>query len=378
MPEHDVIVYARDHALAPTAQIDFYEELSWVDVFNGFGGWALTINAADPAVDYLRLQGSGITVKIDGQIAFSGFTTKIERVQEADVSKYVFSGLDDTGLLSYRLAHPQPGTASPPFSSTAYDNRTGICSTVLRAYVNANLGVGAVPERYDFRVSLGADLSIGSTVTGNGRYQQLDVLLNELATQSGNIGYRIRQNGSNLEFQTFEPNDRTDTVKFSTDIGSLSDFSYSAEAGSANFVYCGGQGTGTSRTISVGFDGTSIARWTRKEIFKDQRDTNDATTLQNSINEELANGSDIATVTFTPKDLPQQTYWTHYQTGDRVTVMVDGEPFEETLRQVECSLTPNEGLSIRPTVGTPNNTDTLKLYDRIAKQNKRLKNLERT
>lgn len=379
MSEHEIVVYARDSNLGYTAQLDFYESLSWVDIFNftgSPGGWSLTINENDTATDYLRLNGSGIAVQIDGTIAFSGYTTKIERQQNSDVSQYIISGVDDSGLLASRVAHPQPGSSAPPYSSTAYDTRTGICSTILRQYVDVNLGASAVSARKDPRITSLADPLAGISVTGNARYQQLDNLLNELATQSGGVGYRIRQSGTNLEFQTYAPTDRSSTVIFSVENGTLQDYAYTAEAGSANYIYVGGGGEGTSRTIVEGYDGPSITRWTRKETFKDQRDTTDATTLANSIAEELATGSDIAAVTFTPKDLTQQTFWTHYQTGDKVTVVIDGVSFQETIRQVECTLDAS-GLSIKPTVATPNNSDSLKLYDQIASQNKRLRLLER-
>jgi hypothetical protein len=380
MTDRNIVVYARNSTLGYEAQIDFFESLQWVDIYNpsdGAGGWILNLNEADLATDYLRLPGSGITIVVDDTVAFSGQTKKIERTQNADVSQYVFSGVDDSGLLHDRQAHPQPGTSAPPYSVSAYDTRTGVCSTVLRAYVNANLGVGATSGRYDFRVSLAADPAIGSMVTGNGRWQQLDTLLNELATQSTTpVGYRIRQNGVNLEFQTFAPTDRTSNIIFSVDNGTLQDYGYTSEAGSGNYVYVGGGGEGTARTIREGFDGDSIVRWGRRELFKDQRDTTDPTTLANSITEELANGSDLASVTFTPKDIPQQTYWTHYQPGDKVTVVIDGVSFQEQIRQVECRLDSN-GLTVTPTVATPNNTASLKLYDQLSAQNRRLRNLER-
>lgn len=380
MPDHEIIVYARAADLTYSGQLDFYEELSWADIYNPSpaGGWSLKINADDPMVDELKKPGSGIAILLDGSStpAFSGYTTKIEYSKDADLAQYVFSGVDDSGLLASRVAHPQPGTSVPPYSSTAYDTRTGVCSTIMRQYVDVNLGASAVAARKDTRVTSLADPLAGLTVTGNARYQPLDQLLNDLATQSGNIGYRIRQNGTNLEFQTYVPTDRSNEVIFSVENGTIQDYSYTAEAGSANYIYVGGQGEGTLRTIQEGYDGDSIVRWTRKETFKDQRDTNDATTLSNSIAEELAAGSDIATVSFTPKDIPQQTYWTHYRPGDKVTVMIDNVPFQEQIRQVECKLT-QAGLTISPTVATPNNSDTLKIYDQLATQNKRIKNLER-
>ncbi len=379
MPNQNIVVYVRDQNLNYVAQVDFLTEMSWVDKYNFLGspgGWSLTLNASDLAIDFLRLNGSGVVVLIDDVVAMSGYTTMIERQQNSDVSQYIFSGTTDDGLLASRVAHPQPGSSAPPYSTNTYDTRTGICSTVLRAYVNANLSVGAISSRYDYRVSIGADPIAGTTVTGNARYQQLDVLLNELATQSGGCGYRIRQSGTNLEFQTYAPTDRTSSVIFSAENQTLQDYSYTAQAGTANYIYIGGQGEGTARTIKEGFDGTSIVRWGRKEIFKDQRDTNDTTTLDMSIAEELVTGSDIASVQFTPKDIPQQTYWAHYQTGDKVTVVIDGVSFQENIIEVECTLN-EDGLTVRPLVGSPNNTDSLKIYDQIAKQNRRLKNLER-
>ena len=379
MPERQIEVYVRDRNLNYVAQLDFFEDLTWVDPYNFLdspGGWTLTIDATDNGVDYLRLAGSGIVILIDGDVAFSGSTKKIERRQDADSNYFIFSGVEDSGLLADRLAHPQPGSSAPPYSSTAYDARTGICSTILRQYVDVNLGSSAVTNRKDSRVTLAADPLAGISVTGQARYQQLNVLLNELATTSGGCGYRIRQSGSNLEFQTFAPTDRTSSVIFSVGNGTLKDYGYTIEAGKGNYVYAGGQNEGVSRTIREGYDGPSIVRWGRKEIFKDQRDVSTTAELDASIVEELENSSDIASVTFSPVDIPQQQFWTHYQTGDKVTVVIDGETFQQPIIEVQCQLN-QDGLTVTPTVGTPNNTDTLKLYDNIAKQNKRIRNLER-
>lgn len=379
MPERDIKIYVRDQNLNYVAQIDFFDDLSWVDRHNFLdspGGWSLTIDANDNAVDYLRLKGSGIVVLIDDETAFSGYKTKITRQETADDSKYVFAGVDDSGILSTTLAHPQPGSSAPPYNSTAYDTRTGVCSTVLRAYVNANIGPSAVTNRKDPRLTIGTDPAAGATVTGNARWQKLHVLLNELATQSGGVGYKIRQSGSNLEFQTYATNDVTDTVIFSLGNGTFQEYSYESEAGPGNYVFAGGQGEGTARTIREGYDGPSIDRWGRRELFKDQRDVSTTAELDASIVEELANSSDIASVTFQALDIPQQTFWTHYQTGDKVTVVIDDVSFQETILEVSCQLN-QDGLTVTPTVGTPNNTNSLKLYDQIAQQNKRIRNLER-
>jgi len=372
-------VYVRDANLDYVAQLDFFDSLKWVDAYNfkdSPGGFELTINADDLATTWLRDTGSGIVILDGDSVMFSGYTTKIERQQNSDRSQYIFTGQDDSGLLAQRLAHPQPGSTAPPYSTTEYDTRTGVCSTILRQYVDVNLGASAVTSRKDTRVTLGADPAVGTTVTGNARWQQLSVLLNELATISGGVGYKIRQSGSNLEFQTFAPTDLTDTIIFSVGNGTLATFSYTVESGAGNYVFAGGQNEGTSRTIAEGYDGDSVTRWGRREIFRDARDDSTAALLAASITDELENSSDKASVTFQPIDIGQQQYWTDYQTGDLVTVVIDGVAFQNPVISVECTLN-NDGLTVVPTVATPNNFDTLKMTDQIALHNRRIRNLER-
>lgn len=378
---HDEIkVLVRDSDLNTIAQLDYFESLTWTErhqFYESPGSWELEINAADPATKYLIQPGSGIQVLHKNETMFSGFQTGLIKNRDADLDQYTIKGLDDSGLLARRVVSPQPATGpGGPYNSQPYDVRTGVASTVMRAYVNANLGPGAIVSRRDPRVTMGPDPGVGSTVTGNGRWQQLCLLLNSLSIQGGGVGYQIRQQDTNLEFQCFAPRDLTSQVVFSEGNGSINSYEYEAESGTGNYIYVGGQGEGTARTIREGSDGNSIIRWGRIENFKDQRDTNVSAELLASIKEELAENSDTFTISFFPIELENQKYFEHYRLGDRVTVVIEDQYFQESISQVTCKLD-STTLTTEVLVGSPNNTKDLDIFDRIRRQNRRLVNLER-
>ncbi len=373
-------VYVRSADLTTTAKLDFFESLLWNEKHQPVdnpGAFSLIISADAPAISDLLTPQAGIEIRRGADTVFSGEIRKQKRTRQVSANQYEFTGYSDTDLLNRRVVSPQPSTAAGgPYNSQEYDTRTDLCSTVMIEYVDMNLGPSSIATRRDPRVTLAPDPLVGTTVTGNGRWQKLSTLINELSLQGGNIGYRIRQNDQDLEFETYEPEDLSDIVKFSLENGTLLEYEYEASAGELNYVYVGGGGEGTARVIKEGQDGDAITRWGRTESFKDQRDTSVTADLNSSIAEELATGADTFIVEFEPSDIEDQQYFEHYQLGDIVTVNIEGQTFVEAIREVRCSLNQN-GFRATPIISTPNNQNTLKMFDRLTKQNRRLSNLER-
>lgn len=369
-------LYARSAAMLRVAEVEDFSKLDAIPRFNDVGSWTLEMPlGASGASDFLQ-DGSGLVVALDGAVQLSGPVLRRERDWDENGSILKLAGVDDSVWLSRRLAHPQPATAAPPYSSSAYDVRTGTCSTILLQYADVNAGPSALGARQVAGLSLAADPALGSSVTGRARWQNLLTLLQELALAGGGLGFTIEQSGAGIQFSVYQPTDRTASVIFSPGLANLAAYSWSEEAAKANYVYVGASGETTTRILQEGQDSDSIARWGRVETFVDRRDTSDATEINQAITDELEQSAGPTGLTITPIDLPQMAYGTDYGLGDQVTAMLDGVAVQDVVREVRITLD-QDGATVVPVIGTPGPKDLLRLFDRLRRAETRLALLER-
>lgn len=350
------VVLLRDPSGARVGEVDDYLQLQYVSRHQDIGSWVLDLDAASPALDVLREPRSGIEVVRNGTLVFSGPRTKLRRARSSGNDTVTVSGADDSVWLARRLAHPQPGSSAPSggvYGTTAFDARTGQASTILRQYANVNAGPGAVVARRVAGLTLGVDPLVGSTVTGEGRWQVLLELMQGLAVAGGDLGFGIVSDGTGgLLFDVYQPTDRSASAVFSAEMGNLGDFDYSLDAPTGNYVVGGGGGELTARTIVESSDSTSITTWGRVEFFRDRRDTTNTTEISQTLSEELAAQAEKRAATINPVDTPLLTYGVHYFLGDQVTAVIDGVSFAEVVREVKVTVAGN-GETVQPTLATP-------------------------
>lgn len=369
-------IFARHPLLLRHGEVD-YTSLEAVVRFNAVGSWVMTLDGRSPLVEQMVLPGWGIEVVNDsGLTVLSGPVDKVVRERDERSNKVTFYGSDDNTYLAERQVHPEPATAAPPYGTNEHDVRTGTCSTVLRAYVNANLGPGALGPRKVTGLGLDPDPLVGSTITGRGRWQNMLEFLQGLALEGGGLGFRVKQVSNALKFQVYQPVDRSATVQFSVDKGNLASYSYSAARSSANYIYVGGGGEGTARTIQEGQDSAEIVRWRRIEVFADRRDTTDAGELSQEISKRLEEGQGETSVSVIPIDLPGSAYLEDYDLGDTVSAVVDST-VTDIIREVRVTLTPDGPQKVQPAIGTPGYRDVLRLFRSIQRLGSRVANLER-
>lgn len=280
----------------------------------------------------------------------------------------------------------------------------------MRQFVDVNAGPNALPERRI--LTLAPDNGLGSTVTGRGRFHTLLELLQTLAINGGGLGFRVVQVGNELQFQVYQPTDKTKSAFFSPLLGNLSSFEYSQEAPESNFAIVGGGGEGVDRILLQKGDSESITKYGRIESFIDQRNTSDDTELIQSLDEELTNKAEKRSFNFQPIDTPQLAYNKDYGLGDKVSIVltqpnevIDQETLyyfisayqtvpvttervrkiqekldviQDVVREVKISITP-DGDSVQPVVGTEDSTSSgiLGIFDKMRKLSKRVSNLER-
>lgn len=346
-------ITVRDGSGARLGIVDVYEKLSLFTRHLDVGAWVLEMDLDDPLVPDLIAPGAGIIVKFNGAVKLSGpVRTPVEIKIDGASRSIAFTGPDDLTILRDRTAHPQPGTATPPYSGSAYDVRTGAGETVIKAYVDVNAGPGATLARREPGFSIATDLTRGATVTGRFRWGNLLDRVAELATLSG-LGLRCLDR----VFDVYQPVDRSADVEFSTPRGSLAGLSYRRDAPAATYAYVGGGGEGTARTIVEAENSSALADgWPRIEVFADRRDTTDPTELAQAatsalIGEDSA-GTDRVGVSITTTDTDGTEYGVDYEVGDVVS-WVDpwGTKFPLSVQAAKIEITPS-GVNVEPTLGT--------------------------
>lgn len=380
-------VYARDQAGVRQGEIDDYLDLEMIPAFCDVGVWTMSLNADAQMAANLMQPGWGIVAVRDGVAIFSGPTDARTFTVDANTNQIELSGFDDNIWLKNRNVSPVPSTMGPSYAAQQSDNRSGVASTIIQQYVNVNLGPGAVTTRRLSGLTLAADPAVGSTVSGVGRWDNLLVFIQTLAT-SGNVGFRITQVGNGLVFSTSAPVDRSASVKFSIELGNLSKFEYSASRPTSNHVFVGGDGDSTSRTILELNDGQSVATWGRIEgDFVSASDTTDTVAMTQSANDALSAGSEQDSLNVTPIDTPNCMYGIHYGLGDIATVQLS-KPIRTpyglagqvvaTVQSVDIHLMEGGGGAVTtPNLGSSPKREIAGLFRSFRDIRKRLNNLER-
>lgn len=385
--------FVRNSDLGQEAEIDDFQALDLVPRFNGVGTWVLDIDARTRPAQYLTQPGYGIDVmRRDGPgrpwtSFFGGRLRHRGRSYSDRKNRLVVAGVDDNWLLHARLAHPQPATAAPPYNVNTYDIRTGVASTVLRAYVNVNAGPGALTARQWPALVLAADPVLGPSITGRGRWQNLLVLLQSLALRGGGLGFRVVRTDPaptppTLSFEVYQPEDRTETAHFSLGLGNLLGFDYDDDAPEATYVVAGGSGEAAARLVREGSDATALAEWGRIEAFRDRRDIDNAPELDEAITEELAEKAHRGALSFNPIDLLQLQYGRDYDLGDQVLAVIDDVEVADVVREVSIAMRPGEPTRAVPAIGAVDassveNRLLRRLFARVGRLGHGIENLER-
>lgn len=348
MTTSDWIVAVRDTYGNRVGEVDDFQKLELRCRFNDVSTWSLTLNRQHKMAPELVQPGAGIIVYRKNQVFFSGLTLSTVQDVSHDQNVLTVAGEDDTTWLKRRLAHPQPGTSAPPYSSVAEDVRTGVASTVMQEFFLVNLGSSALSSR-QVGITNAADPVLGPSLTGSGRWQSLLQLLQELAVASeaaGTVlGFEIKESGGAPQFRIYGAQDLTASVIFSPDRQNLAGFTYNDDAPTTTYAVAGGAGEGTARTILEKVSSLR-ADWGRIEgEFVDARHAADANELGQAADKALTEGAGATSVSIGVIDTEYHRFGTHYNLGDKVTVILDslGPQSETVVAHAEATATGTTG-----------------------------------
>lgn len=384
------IVEVRDADRIRRGQIDPRDlDIKIVERFRGVGMWELTLPADNELVTHLRTAGSGIVVSDylpedaaeDFGEVFSGpmVTATYKASAEDPEGSWTFVGLDDNVIAQFSLAYPTPGAAADA-QTDAYDKREDVGETVLKGYVDANIGPsGTVARSYDF-LTIATDQGRGTTAIGSARFDLLADLLTALAVQSG-LGWKFTQDGTDVSFDVYEPVDRSAFVRMSIVNDTLTDVEWSYTAPTVTDVVVMGQGEGADRDITeistTASDALAAAWGMRREAVIDARDTEDPDEIQARGLTALAEGVTTYSVKFTPAQADAMVYGLHWSLGDIVEADINGIPTPAVVTEVARSINSEGDMVIATLDEVVTATFEDKVIAKINQQENRLSYLER-
>lgn len=387
MQVNDLIIEVRNPALERIGQFR-PEDLvgaTFVLRYNNVGSWQMRLPYGNRLGEFLRLPGYGIIVTgPDNTVIFSGPTISAKLVQTANnlQGDWEITGASDDIILQERLAYPTPTTDDVQEQTTPYDERSGATESVLKQYVNVNIGPSAPVSRQVSGLVIDTDTGAGAVVTGRARFDQMQEFFYDLA-QLGGIGYKIAQSNGDLLFSCYVPTDRSATIRMDMDNQKLSSSQYSYSAAKVTRAIVGGQGEDEwRRFVEVSNTDSQDAEtvWNRRiEVFKDNRNSRDNDILTQAGQELLVDqGKTIVEMSVTPSDDINMKFAVDWYLGDKITIVVQDIEAKAVVTEIGIAIGA-DGVRIGATVGAPiGMTYESKLLAKTADVSKRVSNLERT
>lgn len=377
-------IFIRDRNFNRVAQVAEYDKLDVNLNFNDVGKWVLEMPGDTPAaelIEKVRAQGlglGGIIVEREGQYLFSGPIQNLKETGDwnGDEGDYLrVEGTDDNGLLARRLAMPPPYIAMAG-TGIGYDEiKNKPAETAMISLVSNNAATTAPNPRIIPGLSVAPDQGRGSTITVRSRYHNLITKLQEAALYD-DLGFRVVQIGTSLQFQVYEPTNKTAAVVFSRERGNLGGYEYIVEAPEANFIIGGGQGEVEARLFAYLGDEPSRALYGTVEYFDDQRNIEDLDELIDIINNRMIEKTEKTSLKFEPLEVANSRFMVDYRLGDKVTVEIGGETIHDLIRGIEIKVD-QDGETISPIVGTPGVGTSFRLFDKVRNMEGRLGEIEK-
>lgn len=352
----------------------------------GVGEWTVKLPQEAPLVNDLWTMGAGIIISVRDEVFLSGpvYKPRLDASSDDPDGLLTFTGYDHNILLNDAKAWPLPTQPDVTLQTVAYDVRTGDAETVMKGYVNYNIGPGAPTARRGKlaqKLTMATNLHRGRTVTKSARFYKLLDLLSEIGAYA-DLDFRIRQIGSQLVFDVIVPNDRTDFISFDIENGTLENQSIEMSAPELTRAIVAGQGEAELRQFLMRTSTDSLQSeqdWGRIiEEFIDQRQTDDLAELQQAGDERLAEaGFTNVAVKAVPADEYTREYGIDWNLNDLVKVVVNGQSRTTRVTEVALIASP-DGVAIGAALGDVSGFhDVSRLGGRLYDAAQKLESLER-
>jgi len=316
---------------------------------NALGTATLTLASDHRRLTDLVAPGARVVITYDGQHLLSGPVRRLRGKGPGLSGTVEVDVEDDWRLLTRVLGWPVPGAALTA-QTVAYDVRTGPAETVVKGLVTAN-----AVTRLGLPVTVATDQARGGTISTSHRMHPLiDRLLPAL--DGAGLGVTVKQSGAGFLVDCYVPRVYPRTLTEAS--GVVQDWSWSQAGPTATRVVLGAQGEAEARDFISSADMAREAEWEDViEVFRDGRDSSDATVNANRLAEALTEGAPKSGLAVTLSETKTFRYGRTVAgggvlVGDRVRVEVGpGVVVEDVLREATLSWTTGDGLEVTPVIG---------------------------
>ncbi|MDP9953172.1 MULTISPECIES: siphovirus ReqiPepy6 Gp37-like family protein [Streptomyces] len=375
MPSPALRVYVRNPALERIGQVDDYTSLTVIPRYNAIGSFVLEISA-DSGKANLLAEGNGLIIRTaDGTLVDSGPIRTVDWSRSKDDSgagKLTIGGVSDTEMLARYTCWPAPGSAIGSQADAVYKISATVAETAMRTLVNVNAGPGALASRKNALLTLAANGNRGPAITRQlNQFDSLFAVLQDIANAAG-LGFRVVQVGSGLQFQVYEPTDRSGTARFAFRRGNLTDANYTTTPPTCTraVVVAGGQSSPRQcktydRTDAL-FPGLVLEQFVDLTSV-DTASVDLAAQMDQAAEEALTSGAGQGSLAISPIDIPQLRYGRDYQVGDTVSAMVRESWMTDVVREVTLACAATDGVTVKVAVGSSDGDGTVaRIYKFLA------------
>ncbi|WP_399142151.1 siphovirus ReqiPepy6 Gp37-like family protein [Streptomyces sp. NBUA17] len=250
--------------------------------------------------------------------------------------------------------------------------------TIIRQLVTENCGPTARADRRIPNFALAPVAGVGTETSVHTRFEGLLATCRRVAIDGGGIGFRTRQTSTGIEFEVYQPADRTATARFSEGLGNLRSITYKRSAPTVTHALVTGSEEASPRAYVEVSDPAAAATWWRVEqLVSGSADGDTDGELTQDGTEALAQGSapvELATVTV---DTPDLRAGRDYGLGDRVTVALPtGVEVVDLVRSIHLQATPGSGEHVTALVGSPSATSDPQMVRLVQELGRRLGRVE--
>ena len=371
-----------DKDLRAVAQpVQRWTELTAEQRFNAIGSGEFIAPGYADLTAGLNLPDSRVVVQVDGQVWTSGPVEKPggQAWTPADGDGLIkVNFATHEVLLAERIVYPNPALAITAQNTVHYVATATNAEVLMRALVNLNAGPGALVARRQPNLVLGGLNSIGTNVDFTGRGEPLTEALRTVAAAGGGLGFRVRQQGTQLLFEVYLTVNRSGYVRFSRSLGNLRELDTDPETPTCTAAIVGDDGEGTDRVIVERVDTVAITAGHRRAEKWINQGSGTASELNAAGDLALAEGAARVGLNVTVVDGPQSRYGLNYWLGDTVAVEVlPGLAINEQVTAVKLTATPDGGEVVSPTIGGGSPTTQSAVLQTLRELQRRIGLLER-
>lgn len=234
------------------------------------------------------------------------------------------------------------------YAGNAYTSRADLSDDLVKAIMRENYGASAVDATRNLsaRLTIQGDLSLGTAVTDDIAWQQIDSVISNLCEQSWAYNYRllfdfIATGYGTLDFQTYigysgidHSSDSGDPIVVSDEDGTLAEGYYEEDyTDEFNSTYVGGRGYEDRRNVQNAQDAARVGAsfWNLREKFIGEVNTTSATKILNAANRELSKGRPIKRQGGRIIQVEGVTFGLDFDYGDLITTEYIGNSMDARL-----------------------------------------------